>query len=94
MIGGLNTRRLFPPRAIGRPRRVRLGPACPEQPLFAARKGEPPALTRERPVDQSNQAFARSRKKRPPSALFEVSTPPFSRMKVTGSAVRFPLPSM
>ena len=42
---------------------------------------------------QAKPVFASSRKNRPSSALFEVSTPPFSRMKVMGSAVRFPLPS-
>jgi hypothetical protein len=43
---------------------------------------------------QAKPAFASSPKKRPPLSLFEVSTPPFSRMKVMGSAVRFPLPSI
>jgi hypothetical protein len=42
---------------------------------------------------QLKPAFANRWKKRPPSSLFALSTPPFSRMKVMGSA-RFPLPSM
>jgi hypothetical protein len=47
-----------------------------------------------RRIVQGKAAFASNRKKRPPSALFADSTPPFSRMKAIGSAVRFRLPSM
>lgn len=44
-------------------------------------------------LDQARPAPASNLKNSPPSALLEASTPPFSRMNSTGSAVRGPLPS-